>query len=134
MPVELLPIELLITRGRGLIGVPFRLHGRDERGVDCVGFVALICGQLDRVPTGYAMRNMQGERWVTLLDGLAARRSDGGMRQADILLMQAGPAQYHLGLWTGDSLIHADARLRRVVEVPGPLAWPVLGAWCFSSR
>jgi murein DD-endopeptidase / murein LD-carboxypeptidase len=134
MSVEL-PVDSIIARARDLLGTPFKLHGRTlEEGLDCVGFVALVFGQGADVPTGYAMRNMQGERWATLLDGLATRRGGGGMRPADILLLQAGPAQYHLGLWTGDSLIHADARLRRVVEVPGALAWPVLGAWCFSSR
>jgi hypothetical protein len=31
----------------------------------------------------------------------------------------AGPAQLHLAILTGRGFIHADARLRRVVETPG---------------
>ena len=29
----------------------------------------------------------------------------------------------------GGGIIHADAMLRRVVERPGPVPWPVLGRW-----
>lgn len=78
------------------------------------------------------MRNMLGPRWIKELDLRGQRRPVGRYARGDILLMQAGPAQFHLGCWTGESLIHADARLRRVVELPGPPPWPLLGAWHFS--
>ncbi len=111
-----------------LIGTPFRLHGRSaETGLDCVGLVALAYGT-HGAPTGYAMRNSQQRKWTGLLDRLAERHT-GVPRPGDILLMQAGPAQLHLGIWTGESLIHADASLRRVIETAGPVPWPILGAW-----
>jgi murein DD-endopeptidase / murein LD-carboxypeptidase len=129
-----MPVDPRVIRGREFLGTPFKLHGRDpEDGVDCVGLVALIMGRTDNVPTGYAMRNVQGVRWIIEMDDVAERRTDGLYGPGDILLMQAGPAQYHLGCWSGEGLIHADARLRRVVETPGPLAWPVLGVWRFSE-
>ena len=47
----------------------------------------------------------------------------------DMLLLRPGPQQLHVVLLTELGFIHADARLRRVVEVPGPVPWPVLSAW-----
>jgi hypothetical protein len=51
------------------------------------------------------------------------------LKPGDILLLNAGPAQLHLGIWTGAGLIHADAALRRVVETPGLPRWPILSIW-----
>lgn len=125
-----MPVDPRVLRGREFLGTPFKLHGRDPvDGVDCVGLVALIYGQIDGVPTGYAMRNAQGLRWALDLDEHLERRGDEQVEPGDVLLMQAGPAQYHVGVWTGDGLIHADARLRRVVETPGAVPWPILGVW-----
>ena len=45
------------------------------------------------------------------------------------MLMATGPGQLHLGVWTGEGLVHADAGLRRVVERPGVPPWRVLGMW-----
>ena len=56
---------------------------------------------------------------------IAPESADAG----DLLLVRSGPAQLHLALLTGPGYLHADAGLRRVVEVPGPVPWPVLSAW-----
>ena len=125
-----MPVDPRVARARAFLGVPFRLHGRDlEYGVDCVGLIALLYDLRAGVPTGYALRNAEGARWIAVLDGHFQRRAEAGMGAADVVLMQAGPAQLHLGIWTGEGLIHADARLRRVVEIPGRIVWPVLGVW-----
>ena len=123
-------VDPRVTRARSFLGTPFRLHGRDRHnGVDCVGLVALLYDRTVGVPVDYAMRNSEGARWLIALDACAERRIDGAVGAGDILLMQAGPAQYHLGVWMGDSLIHADAGLRRVVETPGPVQWPIIAVW-----
>lgn len=51
----------------------------------------------------------------------------------DVLLVQAGHRQLHVVILTPEGYLHADAALRRVVEVPGAVAWPVVGAWRASS-
>lgn len=123
-------VDPRVTRARSFLGTPFRLHGRDRQsGVDCVGLVALLYDRTVGVPVDYAMRNSEGARWIFQLDALVKRRTDGAVGAGDILLMQAGSAQYHLGVWTGDGLIHADAGLRRVVETPGPVQWPIIAVW-----
>ena len=123
-------VDRIVARARKLIEVPFRLHGRDaETGLDCVGLVALAYARTVGIPTGYALRGGSAESFITMIAALSLTRRRGPPRPGDVLLMQAGPAQFHIGLWTGESLIHADATLRRVVEMPGPLPWPVIGAW-----
>lgn len=116
-----------IARARALVGTPFRLHGRDKQGVDCVGLVALAFRQ-PLVPSGYALRTADAAAVTAplLAFGFRERRT---IEPGDILLLDAGPAQLHLGLWTGDALIHADAALRRVVETPGAPRWPIISIW-----
>ena len=56
---------------------------------------------------------------------IAPERAEAG----DLLLVRSAPAQLHLALVTDLGYLHADARLRRVVEAPGPVPWPTLSAW-----
>lgn len=54
------------------------------------------------------------------------------MKQAkpgDLLLMIPAADQLHLGIITRHGFIHADARLRRVVETPGLPSWAVAGTY-----
>lgn len=50
-------------------------------------------------------------------------------RPGDILLLKVTNDQFHLAIDAGRSLIHADANLGLVVEVPGEPAWPVVAAY-----
>ena len=56
---------------------------------------------------------------------IAPEEAEGG----DLLLVRPGPAQLHVVLATDLGYIHADASLRRVVEVPGLVPWPIVSAW-----
>lgn len=117
-----------VARARGLIGVRFRAQGRDPAGgLDCIGLVAAAVG-IAEPPAGYALRGGSAEG---LAEGLRAAgfRSARTMRAGDVLAMRTGPEQLHLGIWTGDGLIHADAGLRRIVERPGEAPWPMIGIW-----
>ena len=113
---------------RDLIGVPFRLHGRDPTtGLDCVGVLAWTFG--DRlVPTGYVLRQGSPD---AIIDGFARAGLVPVVQVSpgDALLFQAGPAQFHLGIKTDSGVVHACALLRRVVEAPGFPHWPLIGAW-----
>lgn len=56
---------------------------------------------------------------------------------ADIVVVDAGHGHLHVVILTDAGFLHADARLRRVVEAPGPLPWPKLSVWrhpdCFAA-
>ncbi|MET4896188.1 peptidoglycan endopeptidase [Sphingomonadaceae bacterium jetA1] len=110
---------------RALIGVRFRLHGRDPaHGLDCVGLVAAATGR--DAPSGYGWRSGHAGRAMALLD---TRFSRGGAWAGGVLLLRAGPGQLHLAIGVADGIVHADAALRRVVWRPGTPPWPLLGCW-----
>ena len=117
-----------------LVGVPFRLHGRDPaRGLDCVGLVAAALSEVGRpvfAPAGYRLRQVAIDRFL----GAAARsglgETTGTIAPGDVMLVRPGPAQHHLVIAaTGGGFVHAHAGLRQIVLTPGPLAWPVDHHW-----
>ncbi len=116
-----------IARARAVLGARFRFQGRDADGLDCVGLVAHAYQQTD-IPCDYTLRSADIGRWSACLDA-RFNRCHRPLEPGDVLMMQAGPALLHLGLWAGASLIHADGRLRCIVETPGPPGWPILGQW-----
>ncbi len=117
---------------QALVGTPFRLHGRDPaRGLDCLGLIGAAlarCGSPITLPTGYALRGAH-QAMLPLAQAAGLGAIDGQYRAGDVLLVQAGPAQAHLLILTGDGFIHAHAGLRRVVHTPGALPWTVLAGW-----
>ncbi|KQN19387.1 hypothetical protein ASE86_12930 [Sphingomonas sp. Leaf33] len=118
--------EDAVARARAAVGTPFRLHGRDAQGLDCVGLAALAWGL--PVPTGYRMRT--GDPAVVKRNAAALGLVEATTALAgDVVLFASGPGQLHLGLDSGVGLIHADAVLRRVVERPGIPPWPILARW-----
>ena len=123
-----MPVEDRVALARSLVGTPFRINGRTPDGLDCVGLVALLFGKQNDIAGHYPLRTIRTDIWTTQLDQILTRR-DGTPQPGDVLLLSPSPLTCHLGLWTGNSVIHADARLRRAVETPAPLTWPILGAW-----
>lgn len=120
--------ELIAERARALVGTRFRPHGRGGgEGVDCVGLVGTALGRGD-VRRDYTLR---GGDMPALEAELAAAglRAVEDCQAGDVIVMRSGPGQLHLGIWTGAGLVHADAGLRRVVERPGDVPWPVVGVW-----
>ncbi len=117
-----------IARARALIGTRFRPQGRDAaHGLDCIGLVAAAI-DVRSAPRDYALRGGSGARLAAEL-GKAGLRPVDSMRPGDVLVFAPGPAQLHLGLFTGSGLVHGDAGLRRVVERPLPFPWPLVGIW-----
>lgn len=126
MPAD---VAARVALARGLVGTPFRLQGRDSDGLDCIGLIACVHGLTEEAPRAYAMCGTAAEKAMAVLDRLFVRRAAHVPEAGDIVLMQPGLDQLHLGLWTGTSLIHAHAGLRRVVEAPGLPPHPLLGYW-----
>ncbi len=120
--------EQIVARARALVGARFRPQGRSvDGGYDCVGLVGEALG-LGCPRADYRLRG--GSR-----EALGAELAAAGLQRVcaaepgDILVMRAGPEQLHLGIATGTGFVHADARLRQVVDRPGAPPWPVLEVW-----
>ena len=118
----------VLAAARACLGIRFRLHGRSAAGLDCIGLAAIAYGK-DRVPSGYALRGGDAERVATTIGRLGLIPAPDRERPGDLILLRPGPHQLHLAILTDRGFIHADAGLRRIVEVPGPPSWPALGRW-----
>lgn len=127
--------EIIAARARACVGVRFRPQGRDPSlGLDCIGLAAIATG-LVVVRSDYAIR---GDHLDRVEFGLLAYGFEqvGGeeLETGDILVFAAGPQQVHVAVLTDTGIVHADAGLRRVVERPLPLPWPVLSIWRLSAE
>ena len=123
-------------RARALAGCRFRPQGRDPRaGLDCVGVIVATFG----LPAGEVRRNyrIRGPHKREIESGLKGdfrkvARSDA--RPGDVLVIAIADDQLHLAVRTERGFVHADARLRKVVETPGMPPWPIVGVWRRRSR
>lgn len=124
------------ARALALVGAPFRAQGRiPEQGLDCVGLCLNAYGlPLDLARDDYRLRGdhrAEIERAI-LFRFRELRRAGAG--PGDLILMLPATDQLHLGILTRHGFVHADARLRRVVETPGAPPWPVAGTYRFRRR
>lgn len=125
----------IVAAARKSVGVPFRLHGRDPAtGLDCIGLIVhvLECAGHETVkelaPRRYSVRGGNIARFGEVLE-MAGLRTVRKQTAGDLILAQAGVAQFHMMIATGEGHVHAHAGLGRVVEMPGPSPWPVLSRW-----
>ena len=124
--------EAVAARARALVGTRFRPQGRrPEHGLDCLGLVALAARLPEElVPSGYSMRSEVADDVLAMdMSGLAQPIPPEEAAAGDVLLVRAGAGQSHFVILLKHGFVHADARLGRVVETPGAVAWPVMAAW-----
>ena len=94
-----------------LTGVPFRLHGRDPRGVDCVGLIALALTAIGRqpvVPVGYRLRSLSVGPLLQFAERNGFVSTSGPEAPGDVLLVHPCPIQAHLVIASGQGgFVHA---------------------------
>lgn len=113
-----------------LVGVPFRLHGRDPRhGLDCVGVLAASLRNSAAFPNRYCLRGGDDGAIAAIATAAGLHPADGKIEAGDVLLLLPGVCQRHIAIASGaDMIVHAHAGLRRVVHGPLP-RWPITGRW-----
>ncbi|OJY67487.1 MAG: hypothetical protein BGP16_02880 [Sphingobium sp. 66-54] len=124
--------DRIAAEALALLGVPFRLHGRSPlTGLDCVGLAALAVaragGRVGALPD-YRLRGTSVARAERALRAAGFALADAATA-GTLLVARSGPMQLHLMIAAGGGLVHADAGLGRVVLMPAPSPWPVLGRW-----
>jgi cell wall-associated NlpC family hydrolase len=122
----------IVARARALIGVRFRLQGRDpEFGLDCIGVVMMAARiPRNRVRRDYGLHSCDPEQLNAEFDWAGfVRIAPAEAEEGDVLVVRPGPTALHVVILTGSGYLHADARLRKVVEVPGEMPWPTVSAW-----
>lgn len=134
------PGERLSAAAPALVGVPFRMHGRDPAtGLDCVGVVVAALARIGRSVTPPADYPMRGgslhrfDRWAAGC-GFAPVPSQAVPASGDVLLCAPARQHFHVMIDCGDVLVHAHIGLRKVVAVPPPVTWPVLRRWRLQAK
>jgi murein DD-endopeptidase / murein LD-carboxypeptidase len=119
------------ARALALTGVPFRPQGRDPRlGLDCVGLcLATYDVPAEKVRRDYRIRGDHRREITTSLLGWFRKIPRKLRRIGDLLLLAPADDQLHLAIQTEQGFVHADARLRRVVQTPGNPPWAMIGAY-----
>lgn len=108
---------------RALVGVRFRLQGRDgQHGLDCVGLVWAAyqaVGVRLKAPDDYPIRGWSMARIAAAMDASGLVRCDAEpCRTGDAALIALPAGQFHLGIMGTDQVVHAHAGLRRAVLTP----------------
>lgn len=118
---QLISVDQLISAARSLQGVPFRHQGRTRFGVDCIGFVLLACEEagldlhkvVKQIPTRYS--RSPDLPLVEILSKHCAQVYKPVPGCVIFFRFHGENVPRHFGIFTGDSVIHAEARLRKQV-------------------
>lgn len=126
--------EALADAAAALIGTRFRLHGRDPAtGLDCVGLVhasLAAIGGAPVAPAAYTLRNLSVAPLIAFASRSGLVAATGPTRRGDVILLDLGWCQHHLGIADGpQAMIHAHAGLRRVVRQPLTGSAPIVRSW-----
>ena len=124
----------LAREAEALLDTRFRLHGRDPAtGVDCIGLLVAAMargGQMIAVPTGYPLRLRDLAQWLPDPAACGFSAAQGPFRAGDVVMLQPGPAQFHLAIADRTlGWIHAHAGLRRVVREGALPAGTITAHW-----
>ena len=120
-----------VDRARALVGTRFRPQGRTvEAGLDCVGLaLAVFAIPAELVRRDYSLRGDHGPELKAQILRFFRRVAANARTPGDLVLSELTSDQLHLSICTGAGFVHADARLRRVVETPGQPTWPCAGVY-----
>lgn len=113
----------LAAAAEGLVGSRFRLHGRGGAGgLDCIGLFVAAMAAIDRpvtVPSGYPLRLNRLDCWLPDPAGYGFAPAKPPFLPGDVIMLQPGPAQFHLAIAARDGgWVHAHAGLRCVIHSP----------------
>lgn len=120
----------VVRRARELVGTRYALQGRDPaRGIDCIGVVlhSFAIGARG-VPDDYRLSTFGREEELLAYVGRFFRTvPPRRVRPGHLVVMRFATGQIHLGILTGDGIVHADVRRRRIIESAIPAGASIVG-------
>ncbi len=127
----------VVAQARLYLGTPFKHQGRLRGvGIDCAGLVICVAHDLDistfdytaygRIPVSATLETLCAEN----MDVITIEEATVG----DVLLFAFRKDPQHLGIYTGENLIHAYSGVKQVVEHPYDLLWQTRTMGAFRYR
>lgn len=115
----------IITAARAVIGVPFRHQGRSLSGLDCAGLIVHVARSfgLECIDGEAYSRHPSGGMLEATLDSQPCLVRVSEKQPGDVLLMRFAKDPQHLGIFTGDTLIHSYEKVGKVCEHRIDEAW-----------
>jgi cell wall-associated NlpC family hydrolase len=111
---------MLAAAARACVGARFRLQGRNPAtGLDCIGLViwsAQRCGLTLPDASDYLLSDTPARLDAALLQASLKQIDPRVLAAGDMVRLLSGGQPLHLAIYGDATLIHADARLRKVVE------------------
>lgn len=107
----------VVAEARRWVGVPFRHQGRDRNGVDCVGLPIIICKKFNLLPAGF-----EAVGYSRLPTGEIVSRIQDHCSLLDrpiagcLIVIAWGKLAAHVGVFTGETMIHSYQSVGSVVE------------------
>lgn len=128
------------------MGIPFRDHGRDRRGLDCFGLLRLVLGEQFGVwlPSYSEVYTTAGERGGAEIER-AIRENEplwdkvprGKERPGDVVLMRIKGFAMHVGVVVEKGkMLHILEGIDSAVEEYGNILWRkrILGIYRYAER
>lgn len=115
----------VIDAARALLDVPFKHQGRSRSGLDCAGLIVHVAATLglDYADHGGYSRSPSNGLLESALDGQPCLERVARRQPGDVLLMRFTGEPQHLGIFTGETLIHSYANVGKVCEHRVDEAW-----------
>ena len=116
----------IISAARSACDVPFRHQGRDPAiGLDCIGLIAHIARifglpHQDRLDYGRTPGNGELE---AALDRQPCLERISSLEPACVVLFRISRSPQHVGIYTGESMVHAWSDAGKVCEHPLDDRW-----------
>lgn len=129
----------VVDEARKWLGVPWRHHGRNRQGVDCVGLGVVVARAL--AITQYDSLDYSRVPHPGLLDHLRIVADEipiASIEPGDFIAIEDSAYPYHVAFVSEKygvlHIIHAHARRRMVIEEPYTHEWPGLTRYAFRFK
>ena len=112
------PVEALITEARRWVGRPFLHQGTNWDGVDCVGLIVALCKSQGLLAPEFATGTYGRIPANDMLQGRIAEHCEplAVPEPGALLVIRWTREASHVALCTGETMIHSNERMSRVVE------------------